>query len=62
MVVLVEPTLGNIEDLTGAALAELAALDRGESLEQWRIAWLGRRGRLTAVLRGLGALEPEERR
>ncbi len=62
MVVLVEPTQGNIEDLTGAALAELAALDRGESLEQWRIAWLGRRGRLTAVLRGLGALEPEERR
>ena len=59
---MVQPTLPNIEDLTGAALAELSALDRPEALEQWRIAWLGRRGRLTAVLRRLAGLAPERRR
>ena len=51
-----QPTQQTIEDLAGAALAELPALDGAESLEQWRIAWLGRRGRLTAVLRGLSGL------
>ena len=56
------PTQQSIEELTGAALAELPALDGAESLEQWRIAWLGRRGRLTAVLRGLSGLEDLESR
>ncbi|CAI8056566.1 Phenylalanine--tRNA ligase alpha subunit [Geodia barretti] len=52
----------NIEDLTGAALAELSALNSLEALEQWRIAYLGRRGSLTLVLRGLSGLDIEERR
>ena len=59
---MVQPTQRNIEDLASAALAELSALDSPDALEQWRIAYLGRRGSLTAVLRGLSGLDIEERR
>ena len=59
---MVLPTSQNIDDLTGAALAELSALDSLEAVEQWRIAYLGRRGRLTTVLRGLSGLDIDERR
>src|SRR5689334_20846586 len=41
-----------------------AALDgcgSEEDLERARIAFLGRKGRLTEVMRGVGALAPEER-
>jgi phenylalanyl-tRNA synthetase alpha chain len=51
-----------VEDVKASALAELAAASDEETLEQWRIAYLGRSGRLTQVLRGLGAIEPGERR
>ena len=57
-----QPTPQNIEDLAGAALAELSALDSLDALEQWRISYLGRRGSLTAVLRGLSSLDIDERR
>ena len=35
---------------------------RAESLEEWRVAYLGRRGRLTSVLRNLAGLDLEDRR
>ena len=44
------------------ALKALDSADSPERLEEWRIAYLGRRGRLTQILRGLGALSPDERR
>jgi phenylalanyl-tRNA synthetase alpha chain len=53
-----------IEELNAlerAALAELAGLPNEAALEQWRIRVLGRRGTLSELLRGLGALSPEER-
>ena len=59
---MVQPTPQNIEDLAGAALTELPALDSLEALEQWRISYLGRRGSLTTVLRGLSLLDIDERR
>ena len=59
---MVQPTPQNIEDLAGAALAELSALDSLDALERWRISYLGRRGSLTAVLRGLSSLDIEQRR
>ena len=59
---MVQPTPQNIEDLTSAALDELSTLKSLEALEQWRIAYLGRRGSLTTVLRGLSGLDIEERR
>ncbi len=50
-----------VEDLQKRALDELELAGLVE-LEQWRITYLGRNGRLTSVLRGLGKLAPEERR
>jgi phenylalanyl-tRNA synthetase alpha chain len=44
------------------AARELAAINDPESLEQWRVAYLGRRGKLTTVLRGLSQLDIEHRR
>ena len=41
---------------------ELGQLGTHEELENWRLAYLGRRGRLTILLRGLSALDLEERR
>jgi phenylalanyl-tRNA synthetase alpha chain len=52
----------SIEELTETAIRELEAIDSPEALEQWRIAYLGRRGGLTAVLRGLSQLDLEQRR
>jgi phenylalanyl-tRNA synthetase alpha chain len=44
------------------ATRELAGTNDPESLEQWRVAYLGRRGKLTTVLRGLSQLDLEQRR
>ena len=57
-----QSTAQSIADLTQAALVELEQLDDQDALEQWRIQYLGRRGGLTAILRGLSQLEIEERR
>jgi phenylalanyl-tRNA synthetase alpha chain len=43
-------------------LAEIAAAGSPEALEGVRVQLLGRNGALTAAMRGLGALPPEERR
>ncbi len=44
------------------ARSELDAVADAEALERWRVAYLGRRGRLTLVLRGLADLPVEERK
>ena len=56
------PTVEGIEALTTHALEELSSADDQHALEEWRIAYLGRRGEMTAILRGLGPLSPEVRR
>ena len=43
-------------------MVELKSLTSEEALEEWRVKYLGRRGRLTTVLRSLGSLPAEERR
>jgi phenylalanyl-tRNA synthetase alpha chain len=50
------------DELQALALAELDACSTDESLEQWRIAYLGRSGKLTQVLRAVGSLPAEERK
>ena len=55
-------SVSQIEAVRDAALAELKASDTLEGAEAWRIAYLGRRGKLTQMLRGVGALSPDERR
>ncbi len=56
------PSSATIEKLTREAVDELGQLGTHEELENWRVAYLGRRGRLTILLRGLSALDLEERR
>ena len=57
-----QSTAQSIELLTQTALQELAQLDTPEAVEQWRIQYLGRRGGLTTILRGLSQLDLEQRR
>ena len=55
-------SVSHVESIKDAALAELGAADTAAQVEAWRIAWLGRRGRLTQALRGVGSLQPDARR
>ena len=48
-----------LQQIKATALAELAAANA--DIEQIRVRFLGKKGELTAVLRGMGALTPEER-
>ncbi len=50
-----------IEELRTKALSELESASDLRALDGWRITYLGRRGELTQVLRGLGSLPAEER-
>ena len=54
--------LSKIEELRNEASNELSAVSAADNLELWRIEYLGRRGRLTQILRGLGDMPPEHRR
>ena len=51
-----------VQELKSQALRELGAIAGPEDLERWRISYLGRKGSLTQILRGLGSLPQEERR
>ncbi len=48
-----------LESIKTTAVAEIAAAET--SLEEIRIKYLGKKGALTAILRGMGSLTPEER-
>jgi len=52
----------SVEQLREAAVSALNSADSSEQIESWRVDFLGRKGRLTALLRGLGSLEIEERK
>ncbi len=52
----------DLGELASSARTELDAAGDEAALEEWRIAYLGRKGRLTLVLRSLGELPVEERR
>jgi len=54
--------LEELERLKAKAIAELDSVVNLRELEEWRVRYLGRKGSLTSVLRGLGALPLEERR
>ncbi|TET88703.1 MAG: phenylalanine--tRNA ligase subunit alpha [Dehalococcoidia bacterium] len=54
--------LEELERLKAKAIAELDSIDNLRELEEWRVRYLGRKGSLTSILRGLGALPLEERR
>lgn len=50
-----------LQSLRSSAMQELAEANDLNSLNELRIKYLGKKGSLTAVLRGMGALSPEER-
>lgn len=50
-----------LKALRETALQELAAAAGKEALNELKVKYLGKKGLLTGVLRGLGALSPEER-
>ncbi len=50
------------EQLKLNALKELEGINNIRDLESWRVRYLGRKGELTMILRGLAELPPEERK
>ncbi|HEX5414014.1 MAG TPA: phenylalanine--tRNA ligase subunit alpha [Chloroflexota bacterium] len=51
-----------LEELKRRALDELGRAEDRQALEEWRVAYLGKRSPLTSALRGLGALPEAERK
>ena len=50
-----------LEGILKSALEEIGASSSKEALENARIKYLGKKGELTSILRGMGALSAEER-
>ena len=50
-----------LKDLQVEALEKVAETDSSDALQKINVAYLGRRGSITTVLRGMGKLSPEER-
>ncbi len=50
-----------LEKLRGEALLELAQAQQSSTLNELRVKYLGKKGSLTAILRGMGALSAAER-
>ncbi len=53
--------LGQLEALSDAARTEIGAAADERALEDLRVRFLGKKGELSVVLRGMGQLAPEER-
>jgi len=56
-----ESLSGDLHRLMDHALAEIAETADPAALDELQIRYLGKKGDLTAVLRGIGALPPEDR-
>lgn len=54
--------MSDIESLSAQALADIAAAATPDALEQLRVALLGKSGSITAQLKSLGALPPDQRK
>jgi len=52
----------DLDAMRERALAEVAGADELRALDDVRVGWLGKKGRLTAELKNLGQLPPEARR
>ncbi len=53
--------IAQLEELKARALRELAEAQGAEAIEAWRVAYLGKKGQLTAMLRQVGAVPAAER-
>ena len=54
--------LSSIAEIAAKAREELSRVEDEKALEQWRIAFMGRKSPLQSVLRSLGELDADERR
>jgi phenylalanyl-tRNA synthetase alpha chain len=54
--------MSDIESLTSQALADIAAADTPDAIETLRVSLLGKSGSVTARLKQLGVLPPEQRK
>ncbi len=52
----------DLNHLESVALSELSRIETPGELEEWRVRYLGKKSALTAALRSLGTLPPDERR
>jgi phenylalanyl-tRNA synthetase alpha chain len=52
----------SLEAIQQAALAEIAAASASRELEQLRVNYLGKKGRVTELLKQLGGMAPDERK
>ena len=50
-----------IENIRNNAVKEIEIASDAKELELLRVKYLGKKGELTAILRGMGGLSPEER-
>jgi phenylalanyl-tRNA synthetase alpha chain len=57
-----EPILAEADAIRIRALSELSYVKTSGELDAWRIAYLGRQGAVTVLLRGLGELPQERKR
>ena len=58
----VDNILNRLSELKARALQSLNGIDDTEALDSWRVDYLGRRGELTQILRGLSDLDNDDRR
>jgi phenylalanyl-tRNA synthetase alpha chain len=54
--------LEELQQLKARAISELDNVNNLKELDEWRVRFLGRKGSLTSILRGMGTLALEERR
>ena len=60
---ILNPTsLESIQELSASAIQDLSNISDLEKLEEWRVSYLGRRGKLTSMLRGLSELGIEDKK
>ena len=50
-----------LEQIKESALAAIVGAETEQALEEVRVRFLGKKGELTAILRGMGAVSPEDR-
>lgn len=53
--------MSDLEDILSTALSAVASAGESPALEDVRVKYLGKKGELTGLLKGLGKLSPEER-
>ena len=49
-------TSSDLKNLTDKAMDSLKSVSSTEEAEQWRVAWIGRNGKITDILRGIGKI------